>query len=790
MFPLHVASKNKQRKMALPKGHFFLNPQNFSEKFKVFFRQQKPGTTVTQCQGLWYRHTPREDGDGNVTWEMREIREDDWKDLKVPSEMKSPQKQRPQKPSLVNTEVRFNEAANTNDDKVESVGSWADNVAGEKSNLQKAGLKLGGSSSFKKFGGGAAMPASPSAEVSNATNDENHNGAETVGNGVASAADDVTNVNTNTGRQKYSELLGNVDVIRLAVTHSSYRAGEQPPRPPDLREYRQLVQDIMRVNLDDVENLRPERRSAQTGHWSCYVKLKKRYDLRKSYESVKGKFQFGLKSDGKSFTPRWTAEIMGFDPENNVPKQKFKFKLAGEIGITPNMILAEAKKVMKITGKGIYKERYNVNTGLVDSKGMGIGTGFYYFWAIVEDGVVFPDYVKVGDWRIYLKKPERDRELEQQIKDDPSLRRDRRGLNPEGLNDSRLPPRPPRTQTRTPAAPKVMTDFTPNFASIMEEQAKENEKKAEAEAALRAEKEAGEAAKLEAEAAAKAEAEKAETKRDGEGEEEVEKEKEEDTKIEDSPSKAIPLPDLTGAGDAKVDDEVEDMELSKISGAHGDESTPLKNTENTETTAGDGSYNKEVDTGDDDDDGDEDDDDDESEEDNNDDKKAQDQNGSKKRKLSEEERAERVVRMKYAEGILDKSIGSMSQEKLAERSKGIEQEAGNVNEKLILCSVEEVARFNYYMEHGEEMTEFNALDRYQMLVERYDNGKKITDGEMYECLKIMEFKTESGKDIKTLQTGRLKGHFKRMRHQHDNNLAVLRKKSSKPGFSILGSFGF
>ena len=383
---------------------------------------------VTESQGRFYKCHAVKSADGVPKIHVKVIPDEDWN---IPDS-------NPKRMTLENSADIWKSKSSE-----DGASAWANEV--ENAQLRKG---LGSGRSFSGFGDGAKLPVDEKKILEELEKKDQEEGQP--------------------GKPKYADILNEVDVVKLCITHLQYRSGENFPRPPAWREYRQLLFEVMGFDPDEIETFSASRYGQAPGSWFCCVRLKRNYDLKKTYESVKGKFLFGSTvKDGKTtFHPRWEAKIEGFNPEDNIEKKKFKLRLSKEIGVKPHMVLAAARKVMKVVGRGILKERYDAATGLVDKKGNGLGTGVYYFYAQKEDHTNWPTSLTVNGYQIRLWSPERDLEYEKFLEENPNARsrgdfestryERKQKANAEDLDKPRVVP--------------TIKDFTPNFRNIILEQ--------------------------------------------------------------------------------------------------------------------------------------------------------------------------------------------------------------------------------------------------------------------------------------------------------------------------------
>ena len=424
----------------LPGGHRYVDlEKNVEKKPKEFIqfakKLAKDGLyAISEKHGQFYKSVGERYPDGTIKIHTEAILDGQWKLPKKLEQLNDPWKKDDKK-----------------DDKASAgKNSWADQTELEnmKDNL------LGNSNQFDGFGNGAALPVDK----------------EKI---ILEELEKKDQVEGQTGKPKYAQLLEGVDVVKLVVKHLWYKPGENFPKPPTWNEYRQLLFDIMKLDSDDIETFTPSRFGQQAGQWFVCIRLKKDLNLKQTYEKVKGCFTFGLKvaqNGTAEYVPRWQAKIDGFEPEEKIERKKFKLRLSKELGIKPHMVLSAARKVMKVMGRGILKERYDVNTGLVDKKGVGLGTGIYYFYVQKEENVNYPTYLDVNGYQIKIWTPERDLDFEQWLAENPRMpRSDFESTRYEKKIKENSEPKKP--------AP-IINDFTPDFRAIIEEQLRQdNEKK-------------------------------------------------------------------------------------------------------------------------------------------------------------------------------------------------------------------------------------------------------------------------------------------------------------------------
>ena len=437
-------SNNKQKMSLLP-GHRFVDLNTKGPRFREWARKLDPEYVISAFGGQIYLNRLVEKLDG--TFEVKAViqEHEQWTNVSQSSAMSSQLKKK-----SLGGPVQLVDKPNT----WNSGSSWANEV-------ENSSQTLGNSASYSQFGKGASAPA-PSMSYKDVA----------LGNDKVENKDEEDDPK---GKPKYWDLLGGVDVVRVVCSHHEYRAGQAYPRPPSWEEYKQLVFDIMKINPDDIEGLVTTRYGVQAGAWMLSIRLKTNYNLKKTYEKCNGCFRFGVDSDTRMFKHRWNAEIEGFDPDKNIEKQKFKLRLNKEVGVKPQHVLSAAKRVMKVVGRGILKERYPKESGLVDSSGQGLGTGFYYFFAAKEDDKRFPEFLNVNGYRIRIWTPERDEELEKKIQEDPNYRRNRR--NPDESRNEMKSDKPSKPKEQS--EPKVIPDFMPNYVETINDKiaaAKEQER--------------------------------------------------------------------------------------------------------------------------------------------------------------------------------------------------------------------------------------------------------------------------------------------------------------------------
>ena len=444
-------------KIVLQKNHKFvdISPQAVTTRSPNFYnwaRSLPKGYAVSECSGNIYLNWIHQQMDGKFVTKTVLKTSDTWNGPKSVIPHPKPTVRKPPSQLVEKSDL-------WNNFRDEPKSDWATESIENMSTL-------GNSSRFVGFQNGSRIqnPQNQQTQPEKEAQDE-ANTPQQSNNG-----DQKDEEAEPTGKPKYYELLSGVDVIRVVCTHHNYKVGEPYPKPPAWEEYKQLIFDIMCINKDDIDDIVPLRHGVQAGAWLLLIRLRTRYNLKNTYEKCAGKFEFGVDKKTKGFVHRWDAEIEGFDPEKNVEKRKFKLRLTKEIGVKPHHVLAAAKRVMKVVGRGILKERYPAESGLVDSEGRGLGTGFYYFFAQKEQGVNYPEFLKVHDYRIRIWTPERNEELEKEIQANPDLRRNRRIDPDESRNVAKKnDPLKPRVQRE----PKVLNNFMPDYKDRLIEEAEQ-----------------------------------------------------------------------------------------------------------------------------------------------------------------------------------------------------------------------------------------------------------------------------------------------------------------------------
>ena len=718
-----MATKNQNKTITLRNGHRFVDisssAKGRSGEFYAWARSLSKDQQISEFNGNVFINILKEKEDGSNYTYTQMVTSEVWHGKGISQlfqQSKSGNKSSINSTRSLSRPSQLHNVHNVWDNKSSNeTSSWADTVAAANAEV-RLGPEFGGKNVFSKFGNGALSQKSQSPTK--------HNDQETEDMKKDEADEPM-------GKPQYHELLDSVDVIRVICSHHGYKVGQAYPKPPAWEEYKQLIFYFMHINPNDIEDLVPVRHGVQAGAWLLNIRLNKNYDLKKSYGKCNGQFKFGVDKITKTFTHRWDAEIEGFDPEKNIEKQKFKLKLSKEIGVKPHHILSAAKRVMKVVGRGIFKERYPKESGLVDGEGRGLGTGFYYFFAAKEEGVVFPEFLKVNDYRIRIWTPQRDEELENKIQADPTLRRNRR----QDPDESRNPLKPPGSRgTRVPKPPTVLPDFMPDYAKMEEETEQRKEE-------IRIQKELEEKEKKEAAEAA------------GENPEA------EDDVVDENPKETVN--EKEGTNDGKSTTEKEN---NLVTPGKGENPTPKTSTpedgSKLETTLS--AIDEETK---------------ESTEDDDDTKSVGSQNSQKRRRESSDSKDDE--RNAKATKFIQDCLNKLPPEVLVEKQKEIDDSAvddgddeHNVDKSLHLLDTNQLEAVDGILNgtmYDDRVARFNSI------LEMKPN--KISNRELIWLFKATDWRTDKGNEIKSVARGRLLTYFKALVLEKDKALKQLKEKA-------------